>query len=95
MAAIVVEIFRGELGQSTRWEHPHRFLIQREPDEERRQVHDLSREPFGGERGREVPVQDLERDGSVVVFIDGEIDRSHAAAAELTLDAVASREGFE
>jgi len=41
----------------------------------------------------ELRVQDLQRDGAVVLEVVGEIDRRHAPAPELPLDAVAVGEG--
>jgi len=44
------------------------------------------------EDGRKVGAEHLERDGTVVLQVAGEVDRSHAAAAELTLDRVTARQ---
>jgi hypothetical protein len=49
---------------------------------------DLAQETFCAERGGEVRVENLHRDTTRVLEILGEVDGSHAALAELTLDAV-------
>ncbi len=49
---------------------------------------DLAVEALGPEQVREVGVKDLECHRAVVLQITGEIDRSHPAAAELTLERV-------
>jgi hypothetical protein len=54
---------------------------------------DLALEALGPEHGGELRVQDLQRDGAVVLEVVGEIDRRHAPAPELPLDAVAVGEG--
>ena len=46
----------------------------------------LEPEPLGTERGAELRTQQLERDGTLVLEIAGEIDRGHAAAPELALE---------
>jgi len=51
---------------------------------------DLSQEAFGPERGRELGVEDLERDRAVVLQVLGEEDRGHPPAPELALEGVAS-----
>ena len=53
---------------------------------------DLALKSLRAERRGEVRVQDLEGDGPVVVLVDREIHRRHAAATELSLDAVPSGE---
>jgi hypothetical protein len=54
---------------------------------------DLLKESLRSERGGELGAQDLERDGPIVPEIVGEVDRGHAAASELALDAVAIGQG--
>ncbi len=54
---------------------------------------DLAQEPFGAEHGRQLRPQHLERDPAVVPQVLGQVDRCHAALAELPLDAVAIGEG--
>ena len=53
---------------------------------------DLALEALGAERGGELGMQDLEGDRPVVAEVVGEVDRGHAAAAELALDRVAAGE---
>ena len=53
---------------------------------------DLAQEPLGAQRRGELGVQHLERDGAVVPQVVREVDRGHAAAAELALELVAVRE---
>ena len=50
---------------------------------------DLAQEALGAERGGELGAQDLDRDLAVVPEVLGEVDRGHAARAELALDPVA------
>ncbi len=59
---------------------------------ELRRQPDLALKPLGAERRGELRVQDLERDGAIVLVVDGEIDRGHAAATELALDPVFASE---
>ena len=54
---------------------------------------DLEEKPLGSERGGELRSQDLQGDGSIVPDVVGEIDRSHTAASELALDAIAVGQG--
>ena len=54
---------------------------------------DLAQEALGAERRGELGAQHLERDLAVVPEVVGEVDRGHAAAAELALDRVAAGEG--
>ena len=54
---------------------------------------DLALEPLGAERGGELRVQHLERDRAVVPEVVREVDRRHAAAAELALEPIAVGEG--
>ncbi len=51
---------------------------------------DLAQESLGAEDRRELGVQHLERDQPLVLDVVGEIDRGHAAAAELAFEAVAA-----
>ena len=55
---------------------------------------DLALEPLGAVRRDQLGVQHLERDGSVVAEVVREVDRGHAAPAELALDGVAALEGL-
>ncbi len=50
---------------------------------------DFREEAFGTERGGELGPQDLDGDVAIVLEVLREIDRGHAARAELPLDAVA------
>ena len=50
---------------------------------------DLALEALGAEGGSQLGVEDLERDRAVVPEVLGEVDRGHAAPAELTLEPVA------
>ena len=52
---------------------------------------DLAEEAVGAERGGELGVEDLERDGAVVLAVVGQVHGGHAAAAELALDVVLVR----
>ena len=47
----------------------------------------------GPSDGGELGAQDLERDRAVVPEVVGEVDRGHAAASELALEAVAVGQG--
>jgi hypothetical protein len=49
---------------------------------------DLALETVRPQCGRKVRVQNLERDFAFVVRVDRKVDRCHAAAAELSLDAI-------
>ena len=60
---------------------------------QRRGRPDLLHEPLGAEHGGELRLQHLDRDLAIVLQVLGEIDRRHAALAELALDAVAIGEG--
>ena len=60
---------------------------------QRRRRLDLHQESVGAEHRGEFRLQHLDRDLAIVFQIFGEIDRSHAAGAELALDAVAARKG--
>src|SRR5262245_38639729 len=51
---------------------------------------DLPLEPLGAERGGELRMEDLERDGAVVAEVLDQIDRGHAPAAELALERIAA-----
>ena len=50
---------------------------------------DLAHEPVGPDHRGQLGAQDLDRDLAVVLEIVGEVDRGHAALAQLPLDAVA------
>ncbi len=50
---------------------------------------DLGEKALGAERGGEIGVQHLDRDVAIVPEVVREVDRRHAAGAELALDAVA------
>jgi hypothetical protein len=54
---------------------------------------DLVQEPVWAEGSRELGTEYLERDRSVMTKVVREVDRRHAAPAELTLDPVAVGEG--
>ena len=54
---------------------------------------DLALEPLGAERRGELRMEHLERDRAVVPEVLREVDRGHAAAAELALEPVAVGEG--
>ena len=54
---------------------------------------DLPDEPLGAQRVRQLGMEDLQGDRTVVPEIAGEIDRGHAATAELALEHVAVAEG--
>jgi len=49
---------------------------------------DLPLEPVGAQVGSEIGVEDLEGDWPVVAEIARQVDRGHAAAAELPLDRI-------
>ena len=59
---------------------------------ESRSETDLSKEPLGPKLGRQLGMEDLERDGTIVPDVVGQVDHRHAAAAELTLERVAVAE---
>ena len=50
---------------------------------------DLGEEALGTDDGGEFGAEDLDGDGAVVLEVVGEVDRGHAALAQLPLDAVA------
>ena len=54
---------------------------------------DLAEKPLGTQGGSQFGVEHLERDRSVVPEIAREVDRGHAAAAELALEHVAVGQG--
>ena len=54
---------------------------------------DLGLEPFDAKDGAEFREQNLERDVALVFDVAREVDRGHAACADLALDNVAAREG--
>ena len=47
---------------------------------------DLAQEPLAGQRPREVRAEHLDGDVAVVLEVVREVDRGHAAGAELALD---------
>ncbi len=49
---------------------------------------DFSLEALGAEHGGEFAVEHFERHRAVVLQVVGEVDRGHAAAAQLSLEAV-------
>ena len=51
-------------------------------------IADLAEEALAGDRLRELRVKDLDRDVAIVLEIAREVDRRHAARAELALDAI-------
>ena len=53
---------------------------------------DFTPESFGAEGRRQVFVQDLDGDVTVLLEVTGEIDGGHSAASDLPRDAVAGRE---
>ncbi len=55
---------------------------------------DLAEEALGAEGGGELGMEDLERDGAVEPDVLGQVDRRHAAAAELALERIALPETF-
>ena len=54
---------------------------------------DLAEEAFGAESVGEFGLKDLEGDGAVVLQVMGQIDRGHAAAAQLPPDRVTAGQG--
>ncbi len=54
---------------------------------------DLAQKPLAAERGGQIGTQHLERHLAVVLEIFGQIDHSHAAAADLAFDGVTVDEG--
>ena len=54
---------------------------------------DLALETLGPERGGEVGAEHLEGDEAVVAEVPGEVDRRHAAVAELALEEIAVAQG--
>ncbi len=53
---------------------------------------DLGQEALRPDDGRELGLQDFQRDLTLVAEVLGQVDRGHAALAELALDAVAALE---
>jgi hypothetical protein len=53
---------------------------------------DLTLEAFGTQRGRQLGMEHLQGDRTLVANVLGQIDRSHAATAELALDPVSIRQ---
>lgn len=60
---------------------------------ESRRGSDLGEKAFGAQHGAEVVVEHLDGHVARMAEVLGEIDRGHAALAELALDAVAIRDG--
>jgi hypothetical protein len=54
---------------------------------------DLKEKPFGAHGSGQLGFQDLDRDLAVVLQVLGEVDRGHAALAQLALEAVAVGQG--
>ena len=54
---------------------------------------DLAAEALGVDRERHVAAEQLEGDRTVVPEVEGEVDRGHAATAQLAVEPVASAEG--
>ena len=54
---------------------------------------DFAQEPLGAHRLREVGTEHLDRDGAAVLEVLGEVNRGHAAVAELALNGVAIGKG--
>ena len=54
---------------------------------------DLAEKAVGADCGSKLRVEDLKRDRAVVLEVLGEVDRGHAPAPELALDAVPVRQG--
>src|SRR5213592_424909 len=55
--------------------------------------HDLALEPLGAEYRRDLWMEQLERDRTVVLEIVGEIDRRYPAAPQLPIEAVVAGKG--
>jgi hypothetical protein len=55
---------------------------------------DLALEPFGPDGGREIGMENLDRDLSVVTLIGRQINRSHTAPSQFTLDLVTVPNSF-
>jgi hypothetical protein len=60
---------------------------------ERRRRLDLGQEALGSDDGRQLGLEHLERDLTLVLHVVGQEHRGHAALTEFTLDAVAALEG--
>ena len=56
---------------------------------------DLGVESRGADLRADVGAKDLDGDAAVVAEVVGEVDRGHAASADLALDAVAGAQFFE
>jgi hypothetical protein len=54
---------------------------------------DLGQESLGTDDRRELGLQHLERDVALVPHVIGEVDRSHPALAQLSIDPVAALQG--
>ena len=55
---------------------------------------DLAMEAIGADVDGEMRMEDLDGDRAAVLQVVREIDRGHAATADLTLDAIATRKRF-
>ena len=55
---------------------------------------DLLQEPLGADERRELGAEHFDRDVALVANVLGEIDRGHAAGAQLALEGVAVGQGF-
>ena len=53
---------------------------------------DLPQEPLGADHGRELGLEQLERDPSPMAEIVRQVHRRHAAGAQLSLQAIAVRQ---
>ncbi len=53
---------------------------------------DLPLEPLGAERGRQLGMEHLQGDGSLVANVLGQVDGGHPAPAELALEPIAIRQ---
>ena len=60
---------------------------------QRRNGLDLAKEPLGTDHRGQLGAQDLDRDFAIVLEVLGQVDRGHAALAQLPFDAVAVGEG--
>jgi hypothetical protein len=55
---------------------------------------DLAEKAFGAQCGRELRMEDFERDQAVVSEIPGAVDRGHATASEFFLEHIAIAQGI-
>jgi hypothetical protein len=56
-------------------------------------VHDLAEETIGAVRGRQLVVQHLESDRTIVRVVVREVDRGHTTAAKFVFEAIAVAQG--